>query len=176
MIRRRIAQRSLVTNSRVIAFIDGDDADRGDLIGEIVQPLLDGRYDLVLASRTRGEREPGAMLWHQVLTGRIAGFGIGALYGVRYSDMCAFSGDQPGRHPAPRDAGDDSRLDHRDADEGRAGGSAQPGGAAAVQAPRWRQLQSGGLIAWYASGRNPRRHNVLSGRCIANNLQSSDRS
>jgi hypothetical protein len=44
----------------------------------------------VLASRTRGRREPGAMLWHQVLAGRIAGLGIGALYGVRYSDMCAF--------------------------------------------------------------------------------------
>jgi hypothetical protein len=44
----------------------------------------------VLASRTRGQREPGAMLWHQVLAGRAAGFGIGALYGMRYSDMCAF--------------------------------------------------------------------------------------
>jgi hypothetical protein len=30
------------------------------------------------------------MLWHQVLAGRIAGWGMGALYGVRYSDMCAF--------------------------------------------------------------------------------------
>jgi glycosyltransferase involved in cell wall biosynthesis len=77
-------------NSRVIAFMDGDGADRGDLIAEIAQPVLDGSHDLVLASRTRGEREPGAMFWHQVLAGRVAGFGIGALYGVRYSDMCAF--------------------------------------------------------------------------------------
>jgi len=30
------------------------------------------------------------MLWHQVLAGRLAGLGIGALYRVRYSDMCAF--------------------------------------------------------------------------------------
>jgi hypothetical protein len=30
------------------------------------------------------------MLWHQVLAGRVAGWGMGALYGVRYSDMCAF--------------------------------------------------------------------------------------
>jgi len=30
------------------------------------------------------------MLWHQVLAGRIAGFGMGVLYWVRYSDMCAF--------------------------------------------------------------------------------------
>jgi len=76
--------------SRVITFMDGDGADRGDLIGEIARPVLDGTHDLVLASRTRGEREPGSMLWNQVFAGRIVGFGIGVLYGVRYSDMCAF--------------------------------------------------------------------------------------
>lgn len=78
------------SDSTVIAFMDGDGADRGDLIAEIARPVLDGTHDLVLASRTRGRREPGAMLWHQVLAGRIAGFGMGALYGVRYTDMCAF--------------------------------------------------------------------------------------
>jgi glycosyltransferase involved in cell wall biosynthesis len=78
------------SNSTVIAFMDGDGADRGDLIAEIVRPVLDDTHDLVLASRTTGEREAGAMLWHQIVAGRIAGFGIAALYGVRYSDMCAF--------------------------------------------------------------------------------------
>jgi len=76
--------------SRVIAFMDGDGADRGDLIGQIAGPVLDGTQDFVLASRTRGPRDPGSMLWHQVLAGRMAGFGMGALYGMRYSDMCAF--------------------------------------------------------------------------------------
>lgn len=76
--------------STVVVFMDGDGADRGDLIAEIARPVLDGTHDLVLASRTRGEREPGAMQWHQVLAGRVAGFGMGVLYGVRYSDMCAF--------------------------------------------------------------------------------------
>lgn len=74
----------------VVVFLDGDGADRGDLIGMIAGPVLAGTQDFVLASRTRGERDPGAMLWHQVLAGRAAGFGMGALYGVRYSDMCAF--------------------------------------------------------------------------------------
>lgn len=76
--------------SRVVVFMDGDGADRGDLIAEVAGPVLSGTHDFVLASRTRGEREPGAMLWHQILAGRLAGWGIGALYGVRYSDMCAF--------------------------------------------------------------------------------------
>ena len=74
----------------VIAFLDGDGADRGDLLALIAGPVLAGTHDFVLASRTRGTREPGSMLWHQVLAGRIAGWGMGALYGSRYSDMCAF--------------------------------------------------------------------------------------
>jgi len=75
---------------RVIAFLDGDGADRGDLIARIAAPILAGTHDFVLASRTRGQRERGAMLWHQLLAGRLAGWAIGALYRVRYSDMCAF--------------------------------------------------------------------------------------
>ncbi|MGU3666751.1 glycosyltransferase family 2 protein [Methylobacterium sp. A49B] len=77
-------------DSRVIVYLDGDGADRGDLIGDIAGPVLAGSYDFVLASRTRGTREPGSMLWHQVLAGRLAGLGIGLRYGVRYTDMCAF--------------------------------------------------------------------------------------
>lgn len=76
--------------SRVIVYLDGDGADRGDLIDRIARPVLAGHHDLVLASRTLGSREPGAMLWHQVLAGRLAGLGIGLRYGVRYTDMCAF--------------------------------------------------------------------------------------
>ena len=74
----------------VIVFLDGDGADRGDLLGLIANPVLAGTHDFVLASRTRGQRDPGSMLWHQVLAGRIAGWGMGALYGTPYSDMCAF--------------------------------------------------------------------------------------
>jgi len=74
----------------VVVFLDGDGADRGDLLALIAGPVLAGTHDLVLASRTRGERDPGSMLWHQVVAGRIAGWGIGALYDVRYSDMCAY--------------------------------------------------------------------------------------
>jgi glycosyltransferase involved in cell wall biosynthesis len=75
---------------RVLLFLDGDGADRADLMQRIAGPILAGTHDFVLASRTRGQREPGAMLWHQVLAGRVAGWGLGALYGVRYSDMCAY--------------------------------------------------------------------------------------
>ena len=74
----------------VIAFMDGDGADRPDQLARLCGPVLAGERDFVIASRTRGEREAGSMLWHQVLAGQLAGRLIGARYGVRYSDMCAF--------------------------------------------------------------------------------------
>ena len=74
----------------IIAFMDGDGADRADQLGTLCAPVLAGQRDFVIASRTRGVREPGSMLWHQVFAGVVAGRLIGARYGVRYSDMCAF--------------------------------------------------------------------------------------
>ena len=74
----------------VILFMDGDGADRADQLPRLARPILDGTQDFVIASRTRGEREPGSMSWHQVLAGELAGLGMRALYGVRYTDMCAF--------------------------------------------------------------------------------------
>jgi glycosyltransferase involved in cell wall biosynthesis len=74
----------------IIVFIDGDGADRGDLMALLVDPIRRGGYDFVIASRARGRREPGAMSRHQLLAGRLAGLGTGMLYGVRYTDMCAY--------------------------------------------------------------------------------------
>jgi glycosyltransferase involved in cell wall biosynthesis len=81
---------AMAATAPAIVFLDGDGADRGDLLALIADPVLSGTHDFVIASRTRGQREPGSMLWHQVLAGRAAGWGMGALYGVRYTDMCAF--------------------------------------------------------------------------------------
>ena len=74
----------------IITFMDGDGADRGDLIARLVDPIRQGEYDFVIASRSRGEREAGSMSGLQLLAGHLAGLGIRALYGVRYTDMCAY--------------------------------------------------------------------------------------
>jgi glycosyltransferase involved in cell wall biosynthesis len=76
--------------SEIIVFLDGDGADRADLMHLLVDPVLAGTHDFVIASRTRGVRDPGSMSWHQVFAGQAAGLGMRALYGVRYTDMCAF--------------------------------------------------------------------------------------
>jgi len=77
-------------NCGIIVFMDGDGADRGDLMARLVAPIRAGTADFVLASRTRGVREPGAMSWHQIAAGELAGLAMRALYGVRYTDMCAY--------------------------------------------------------------------------------------
>ena len=73
----------------VIAFMDGDGADRPDQLHALCAPIISGTHDFAIASRTRGVREPGAMNWHQVAAGALAGRLMGMLYGVKYTDMCA---------------------------------------------------------------------------------------
>ena len=76
--------------SGIILFLDGDGADRADLANMLVAPIRAGTHDFVIGSRVRGEREAGSMSWHQILAGRLAGWLMSRLYGVRYTDMCAF--------------------------------------------------------------------------------------
>jgi glycosyltransferase involved in cell wall biosynthesis len=74
----------------IVVFMDGDGADDPRGIAALVEPIRSGRYDFVIGSRARGKREPGSIAWHQIAAGRIAGLGTRLLYGVRYTDMCAF--------------------------------------------------------------------------------------
>ena len=77
-------------NADIVVFMDGDGADDPGAIAAMVAAVRAGDYDFVIASRARGEREPGSMASHQLLAGFIAGWLTKLLYGVRYSDMCAF--------------------------------------------------------------------------------------
>ncbi len=74
----------------IVVFMDGDGADDPSAITALVEPIRSGSYDFVIASRARGKRQPGSMAAHQLLAGYIAGWLTKILYGVRYTDMCAF--------------------------------------------------------------------------------------
>ena len=73
----------------IVVFMDGDGADDPQNIARLVEPIRSGGYDFVLGSRARGKREVGSIAWHQLAAGRLAGWGMRLLYGVRYTDMCA---------------------------------------------------------------------------------------
>jgi glycosyltransferase involved in cell wall biosynthesis len=78
------------TDAEIVVFMDGDGADDVQAIVSLVDPIRSGVADFVIGSRVRGVREPGSMSWHQVAAGVLAGLGMKLLYGVRYTDMCAF--------------------------------------------------------------------------------------
>src|SRR5262245_17832021 len=84
-----LAAAMAAADADILVFMDGDGADDPQAIAELVEPIASGRYDFVIGSRARGERERGSIAWHQLAAGRLAGWGMLLLYGVRYTDMCA---------------------------------------------------------------------------------------
>ncbi len=82
--------RSLSPECDILVFLDGDGSDCPDFMNQLVDPIVSGKYDFVIGSRTRGQREPGSMNAQQILAGRFAGWLLSILYGVRYTDMCPF--------------------------------------------------------------------------------------
>ena len=81
---------ALAPTSTIVLFIDGDGSDRPDMIPSVLEPIESGRFDFVLGSRLRGEREPGSLGASQIVAGHLAGFLIRLFYGVRFTDMSPF--------------------------------------------------------------------------------------
>ena len=86
----RGAAAAIEEGAEILVFLDGDGGDRPEAIPNLVQPIIEDEHDFVIGSRTRGEREEGSIGAHQALAGRAIGVAIGVVYGVRFSDMCAF--------------------------------------------------------------------------------------
>jgi glycosyltransferase involved in cell wall biosynthesis len=77
-------------DASILVFMDGDGADDPRFIEDMVAAIRSDGYDFVIGSRARGERDAGSMGRHQLLIGFLAGALIRLLYGVRYTDMCAY--------------------------------------------------------------------------------------
>src|SRR5207302_969004 len=82
--------RSLSPECDIVVFLDGDGSDCPEFVNQLVDPILARKYDFVIGSRTRGQRERGSMNAQQIFAGRFAGWLLSILYGIRYSDMCPF--------------------------------------------------------------------------------------
>jgi glycosyltransferase involved in cell wall biosynthesis len=81
---------ALPHDCEIVVFLDGDGSDCPELMDHLIKPIAEGEYDFVIGSRTRGSREPGSLNFQQIFAGRAIGLLLGALYGVRYSDMGPF--------------------------------------------------------------------------------------
>jgi glycosyltransferase involved in cell wall biosynthesis len=74
----------------VVAFIDADASDDPADLPDVLAPILEGRADLVVGSRVRGEPAPGSLTVPQVLGNRLAVALLAFLFGVRYTDLGPF--------------------------------------------------------------------------------------
>lgn len=76
--------------TEILVFLDGDRSDDPKLLPDLIAPIREDRYDLVLGSRTLGRAEPGSILPHQRLGTGITCWWIRVLFGGRYTDLGPF--------------------------------------------------------------------------------------
>jgi hypothetical protein len=74
----------------VVLFMDADHSDDAGDIPRLLQPILKGNYDLVIGSRSRGQRERGALLPQARFGNWLATALIRLAYGFRYTDLGPF--------------------------------------------------------------------------------------
>jgi len=81
---------ALPDNIEAVVFMDADASDDPAEALLLLEPIYEGRADLVIGSRTLGHAEKGALEPHQVLGNRLATGIIRAFYGHRYTDLGPF--------------------------------------------------------------------------------------
>ncbi len=74
----------------IVVFLDADYSDHPDELPLLVEPILEGRADVVIGSRILGEREPGALLPQARMGNVVACTLIRLLYRHRYTDLGPF--------------------------------------------------------------------------------------
>ncbi|HZT29046.1 MAG TPA: glycosyltransferase family 2 protein [Bryobacteraceae bacterium] len=80
----------LPAETEAVVFMDADASDDPAEATLLLDPIFQGRADLVLGSRTLGRAEPGALQPHQALGNHLAAFLIRLLYGHPYTDLGPF--------------------------------------------------------------------------------------
>ena len=74
----------------IVVFLDGDYSDYPEEMKDLVKPIVEEDYDLVIGSRALGERERGSMQPQQIFGNWLATSLIKLLYKVKFSDLGPF--------------------------------------------------------------------------------------
>ena len=85
-----IIQRDSLGDQAVIVFLDGDYSDYPNELPLLAQPILDDQYDFVLGSRSRGERESGAMPFQAIFGNWLACTMVRVFWGKKFTDLGPF--------------------------------------------------------------------------------------
>jgi glycosyltransferase involved in cell wall biosynthesis len=86
----RAGLRAISPGCEIVVFLDGDGSDCPEMMDRLVTPIIEDRSDFVIGSRTRGNREAGSLIFHQVVAGYMIGFLLRILYGAHSTDMGPF--------------------------------------------------------------------------------------
>ncbi|OYX22389.1 MAG: UDP-glucose--dolichyl-phosphate glucosyltransferase [Algoriphagus sp. 32-45-6] len=74
----------------IVVFLDGDYSDFPEEMSDLVQPILDGKADMVIGSRALGHRESGSMTIPQVFGNWLATTMMKYMQGAKFSDLGPF--------------------------------------------------------------------------------------
>lgn len=74
----------------IVVFLDGDYSDHPEEMYDLIQPILDEDYDMVIGSRALGTREDGAMQPQQIFGNWLATNLIKMFYRYEFTDLGPF--------------------------------------------------------------------------------------
>ena len=83
-----IAQKEVLPD--IVVFLDGDYSDHPEQITDLVQPILNQEFDMVIGSRALGDLEDGAMMPQQIFGNWLATSLIKLIYGYEFTDLGPF--------------------------------------------------------------------------------------
>ncbi len=74
----------------VVVFLDADYSDHPEELAQLVQPIIDEDYDMVIGSRALGNMEEGAMMPQQIFGNWLATNLIRLFYNYHFTDLGPF--------------------------------------------------------------------------------------
>ncbi|MBC8046861.1 MAG: glycosyltransferase family 2 protein [Fimbriimonadaceae bacterium] len=85
-----IKQKPVAQQPDIVVFIDGDYSDYPEQMQDIVKPIIENDFDLVIGSRAKGKRENGAMMPQQIFGNWLATTLMRLFVGAKFSDLGPF--------------------------------------------------------------------------------------
>jgi glycosyltransferase involved in cell wall biosynthesis len=80
----------LTQKPELVVFMDGDFSDDPLDFPKLIQPIINGEADLVIGSRTIGDRQSGSLTIQQIFGNRLATFLIFLIFRYKFTDLGPF--------------------------------------------------------------------------------------
>ncbi len=82
--------KQLTDKPDIVVFLDADHSDYPEEMIELIQPIINGRAELVIGSRALGSKEKGSMTPQQIFGNWLATRLLKLLYQVKFTDLGPF--------------------------------------------------------------------------------------